>query len=73
MNRCTTSKTCKLNLDSNMNLCDDILVLHNRDVGGGGGGAGFFGKSVNPIWTGAQFLPAILLLAPLDFWTLRRL
>ena len=37
MNRCTTSKTCKLNLDSNMDLCDDILVLHNRDVGGGGG------------------------------------
>ena len=27
MNRCTTSKTCKLNLDSNMDLCDDILVL----------------------------------------------
>ena len=37
MNRCTTSKTCKLNLDSNMDLCDDILVLHNRDVGGGQG------------------------------------
>ena len=26
MNRCTTSKTCKLNLDSNKDLCDDIIV-----------------------------------------------
>ena len=40
------------------------------------GAAGGFGRSVNPMYVfgpGGQILPAILLLAPPDFWTMLRL